>query len=552
MTTHDVFESSNDFDYKPKKIAPKNNKLILQVSLFLIVFANLTFFTNILKVYPANLDNSLFLLSLAISFTAIISFIISFLFSFLLTWQFLFKPLVILILLSSSMGAYFMDTYQVIINEDMIDNIFKTDMAESLDLLSVEQVLYFLLMGLLPSIYVIKYKLTKAPFRATFISNAKLLIMSLVVIVAMILIFSKNYASFIREHKQLRYYSNPSYFIYSLARYTGSFYKAEVMPFQFIAEDAVQNKKDNQQKIIILVVGETARADHFSLNGYAKETNPLLKQQSNLINYNDTWACGTSTAISVPCMFSVYSRSDYSKEKVQSTENVLDILHRVNVNILWLDNNSDSKGVADRVSYVNYKDKKNNPICEGECRDVGMLENLQEYIDSHPNGDIVIVLHQMGNHGPAYYKRYPDKFKQFTPICETNQLEKCSNEEINNTYDNALLYTDYFLAQSIELLKRQNSGTKTAMWYISDHGESLGENGLYLHGLPYLFAPDNQKHVPMLAWFNDEWLEDELDLVQLQKQSSGKFSHANIFHSLLGLFDVKTQVYDSSLDIFKK
>jgi len=368
----------------------------------------------------------------------------------------------------------------------------------------------------------------------------------------MILIFSKYYASFIREHKPLRYYSNPSYFIYSLARYSGSLVKTEAMPFKVIAQDAKQVKQNAHQKIILFVVGETARADHFSLNGYKRETNPQLQQVTNLINYKDAWACGTSTAISVHCMFSVYSRSDYSKAKVHSTENVLDILARAKVNVLWLDNNSDSKGVADRIEFINYKDKKNNPICDSECRDEGMLVNLQDYIDTHKDGDIVIVLHQMGNHGPAYYKRYPDEFKKFLPICETNQLEKCSNDEIKNTYDNVLLYTDDFLVKAINLLKQQNNNSQTAMWYVSDHGESLGENGLYLHGLPYLFAPDNQKHIPMLVWFSDTWFDRELDLKKIQNQSLKTVSHANVFHSLLGLLNVETHVYQPSLDIFKQ
>ena len=202
-----------------------------------------------------------------------------------------------------------------------------------------------------------------------------------------------------------------------------------------------------------------------------KRTNPLLKQE-DIINFPNMSSCGTATAISVPCMFSITNKENYDSTKIRNSDNILDILKRAGVNILWRDNNSDSKGVALRVEYQDFQIPENNPICDDECRDIGMLSNLQEYIDSKKSGDIFIVLHQMGNHGPAYYKRYPKEFEKFTPVCKTNQLEECTQEEIDNAYDNAILYTDYFLSKVIELLK-QNNDFETAMIYISDHGESL-------------------------------------------------------------------------------
>jgi lipid A ethanolaminephosphotransferase len=294
-------------------------------------------------------------------------------------------------------------------------------------------------------------------------------------------------------------------------------------------------------------VGETARADRFSLNGYAKETNPLLKQEQ-LINFNNFWSCGTSTAKSVPCMFSTYKASEYSKAKSQSTENVLDVLKHAGVNVLWLDNNSDSKGVADRVEYQSFKNSEVNPLCNPECRDVGMLEGIQAYINQHPKGDIIIVLHQMGNHGPAYYKRYPAEFEKFTPVCKTNQLEECSKEELDNAYDNAILYTDYFLSKVIAILKQNSDGFETAMFYISDHGESLGEKGLYLHGLPNFIAPDTQRHVPAILWVGDNYAEINTEL--LKNKQNEKLSHDNVFHSLLGFMEIESSVYDKTMDIF--
>ncbi len=302
---------------------------------------------------------------------------------------------------------------------------------------------------------------------------------------------------------------------------------------------------------MILVVGETARADHFSLNGYQRKTNPLLEKE-DLISYSNVWSCGTSTAVSVPCMFSIYAKADYDKNKIRATDNVLDILQRAGVNVVWLDNNSDSKGVAVRIPYENYKTSNKNPVCDSECRDEGMLANLQSYINNHSRGgDIFIVLHQMGNHGPAYYKRYPKEFEKFIPVCQTNQLEQCTVEEINNSYDNAILYTDYFLSKTINLLKKNTAQFEAALIYMSDHGESLGENRLYLHGLPNFIAPDVQKHVPLILWFGDSFDKDEVNVEKLIENLDKKYSHDNLFHTLLGLMGINTSVYKQQMDLIK-
>jgi lipid A ethanolaminephosphotransferase len=244
-------------------------------------------------------------------------------------------------------------------------------------------------------------------------------------------------------------------------------------------------------------------------------------------------------------MFSIYDRDEYNTQKGLHRENVLDVLSHAGVEVLWRDNNSNSKGVADRLKYEHYKTSKNNIMCEGECRDVGMLVGLDKRIEKSSK-DMVIVLHQMGNHGPAYYKRYPKEFERFTPTCQTNQLEECSQEEIANAFDNALLYTDYFLSQTIQLLKKYEDSVYTAMFYMADHGESLGEGGFYLHGLPYFIAPDAQKHVASVLWLGRNF---PVDHENIRKNALDDFTQDNLFSTLLGLFDVQTEVYEKEMDI---
>ncbi len=521
-----------------------STKLIILVSVFLVLSGNYTFFDKVTDVYPFNLNNSLFLVSLAIVSICLITFLFS-----LVCNKFTIKPVLITILLISSLTAYFINTYHVVIDVDMIDNLMKTDAHESLDLISLKQIIYFVLLGILPSIFVYKTKIVYQSFKKSVLSRIMLTGFSLVIMILIMMPFGSSYASFIREHKPLRYYANPTYYIYSLGKYIGQNAHKETKIFHNIAEDASQTGTSRQRKLVIFVVGEAAREDHFSLNGYSRETNPELKKET-VVSFKNVWSCGTSTAASLPCMFSVYGRSDYSKNEANMTENVLDILQRSGVYVTWLDNNSDSKGVATRIPYQNYKTPDLNTVCDTECRDEGMLVNLQTMIDMHKSSDIFIVLHQMGNHGPAYYKRYPEQFERFKPVCKTNQLEECSRDDINNAYDNAILYTDSFLAKTIEVLKKNNSEFETALFYISDHGESLGENGLYLHGLPYALAPDVQKHVPLIVWFSEQFDHDKINSEFLLKHINVKYSHDNLFHTILGLMDINTNVYDPKMDMF--
>jgi len=520
-----------------------NSKLIVITALFLVLFGNMTFVNNVTRIYPFNLENSIFLVSLIIFLLCINILLLS-----TVCFKRTIKPILITLLLISSLAAYFMDTYNVVIDELMIDNIVKTDTNEALDLFSFKQVLYLLLLGVLPSILIYKVKIVEKPFKKAILSNVILFFTALLMAILIVVSLSNYYASFFREHKTLRYYANPSYYIYSASKHINSFIKSAPQALIKVGLGAQTPPSDEHRELIIFVVGETARADHFSLNGYHKKTNPLLEKE-NVISFNNVASCGTSTAYSVPCMFSIYNRSDFNNIKGQSTENALDILKRAGVNVIWLDNNSSSKGVADRIEYHDFKSSRENSVCDIECRDEGMLANLQNYIDSHPSGDIFIVLHQMGNHGPAYYKRYPKAFEKFTPTCQTNQLEQCSQDEINNTYDNALLYTDYFLSKAIKILKNNDSKFESALFYVSDHGESLGENNLYLHGLPYMIAPKEQTQVPMIMWFGNSFDKDEINFEQLKSKKKQKLSHDNIFHTILGLMEVQTDVYNKTMDI---
>jgi len=526
-----------------KNFTTTQTKLILVVSVVLALFYNITFFTKVFGVYPPSGKTVFFIASLFIVLSAFINFVLNIFRSERTT-----KPFLIIIFFLSSLAAYVTDTYGTIIDETMLLNIFNTDRHEAMDLVSFKLLLYFLFLFVLPAFILVKIKLKGLPLKKEISSRLKTQGISLAIILVMLFSFGKNYASFFREQKILRSYTNPTFYLFSVGKFAGKFFSTSGGELIKIGVGATIERPENQRKLVIFVVGETARRDRFSLNGYTKETNPLLKKE-NVVTLTNMTSCGTSTAISVPCIFSNMQRSGFSADKAATTENLLDIFsHTSRMNLLWRDNNSNSKGVANRIPYEDYKYAPANTICDVECRDVGMLVGLQEYINKQPKGDVFIVLHQMGNHGPAYYKRYPKDFEKFTPVCKTNELEKCSNEEINNAYDNAILYTDFFLSKVIELLKANSNEFGTAMFYVSDHGESLGENGVYLHGLPYFVAPDEQKNVAAILWFGGE-MARKINYPELKKKSAEALSHDNVFHTFLGMMDVKTPLYSPDMDI---
>ena len=515
-------------------------KLILFTALFFVLFDNFAFFTHVIEVYPLSLKNMGFLLSLPVVLTCFIVLLLV-----LVSSRYTIKPVLIFLLLLSSLAAYFMNNYSVVIDHDMIQNMVQTNINEAGDLFSFKLLFYFVLLGVLPAVFIYLAEIQPASWKRSIITKSVLGSSAVLIALAMALPFSRSYTSFAREHTSLRYYTNPTYYIYSVGKYINETYNRREVVVQSLGTDALVPATDLDRELVILVVGEAVRADRLSLNGYERETTPLL-QNEDVISFSKMYSCGTSTAYSVPCMFSVFPRAQFSNSKGESSENLLDVLTHAGINVLWRDNNSDSKGVASRVEYQDYKKPELNPVCDSECRDVGMLVGLQEYIDEKQEGDIFIVLHQMGNHGPAYYKRYPEAFERYTPVCRSNQFEECTNEEINNAYDNAILYTDYFLSQVIELLKKNTGRFETAMVYMSDHGESLGEHNIYLHGLPYAMAPEVQTHIGSVFWLGDGF---KLDKKALRDKSAINYSQDNLFHTILGLLEIETEVYDKNLDM---
>jgi len=306
-------------------------------------------------------------------------------------------------------------------------------------------------------------------------------------------------------------------------------------------------------RVFVLVVGETVRAANFSLMGsYTRVTTPELARL-DIVAFRNVTSCGTSTEVSLPCMFSQWGREDYDERRIRNAEGLLNVLARAGYAVKWLDNQSGCKGVCEGngIEYQKIDAQSAPELCTGdECQDGILVRRLQAEL-AHVEKSTVIVLHMMGNHGPAYYRRYPPEFRRFTPDCVSAELRTCSRDQVINAYDNAILYTDHVVAGLVTTLAAARN-FDTALMYLSDHGESLGENGLYLHGLPYSIAPKTQTHVPMIAWLSPSYAADHaIDTRCIRDKSNDALSHDNLFHSVLGLLDVETSVYKPGRDIFE-
>ena len=517
-------------------------RLVILVAAFATAFANFTMFARMLEWTVASETHWIYALS-----TVFANFLVLALFFALLTAHPAYRFVLTVLLLVTAMSAYFVDSYGVVINDEMLLNAAATNPAEAKGLLSLRMLGYLLVLFVIPVFWMFRQPVRRQTVVRRLGSHLGLMLVSGALIAGLVLSMSSFWVSFWREHPEIRVYSNPMAAIHASYRLIKKEYFSGPKNFRAIGQDAKIPESDVDRELVIVVVGETARADHFSLNGYPRETNPLLSQRDDVVSFSKVSSCATATRFSVPCMFAEVGRTDFDHKVANKTENALDVLTRSGVSILWRDNNSDSKGVADRVLFENFMTPENNPVCDPECRDIGLLHGLDAFIAGHEAGDILIVLHTMGSHGPAYYERVPDAFQKFQPICATNQLDQCSDEEIRNSYDNTILYTDYFLNQTLDFLKQYDERFETAMLYVSDHGESLGENGIYLHGMPYLLAPDAQTHVPMMLWFGAQ--HTDLDIKKLQAQKDDEISHDHLFHTLLGMFEVSSSIYRSEMDL---
>lgn len=500
-------------------------KFIIILSIYFTAM-NFVFFN---KIYLA-LENKFIILPLLVTFFAILAMLFS-----LILFKFSSKFFTILFLLISSSCGYFMFYYSAVIDSEMIRNTLQTDIKEVSNLLNYKFFIWLIILAILPIFVIFKTQILYFSLLKEIKNRIILILCSVLLISVNYYSFSKTLVPFFRQNKEARFYTLPFYPIYSGVKFT----MQELEPRQNFLDFGTVNLNDKSKKLLVFVVGETQRSANYSLNGYKiNDTNFFTKNEKNLVSFRNFYSCGTSTAISLPCMFSDLSRNDFSVKKANNRENLIDILKKAGVEVFWFDNNSGGcKGVCDRL------DEEHKVFFNANKFD-REIYNLAKNVEI--KGPTAVIVHIQGSHGPTYFEDYEKEFEKFVPICNTSALENCTKNTIINTYDNSILYQDFLQEDMISYLKNIDKNIKTAMFFISDHGESLGENGLYLHSMPYAIAPDFQKKVPALFWFSDEELSQKFI-----KNKDNEFSHNNIFHTILGFFDINISIYNSILDLLK-
>lgn len=460
------------------------------------------------------------------------------------------KPVLTVLLLLTAFAVYYMNQYKVYLDPDMIRNVLHTETKESRELITPGLIAPLLLYAALPITLVWRIRLRERPLGRALLIRIATLAVTLMVTTGAILLSFQEVSALMHNHREIRHLITPGNYLVSLARVASDDSASANLPRLIVGGDAkVVGRVAGKPRLLVLVVGETVRAQNWGLNGYSRQTTPELSRL-DVLNYSDVTACGSSTEVSLPCMFSVQGRRNYDKQEIKRSESLLHVLERAGIATLWRDNQTGCKGVCDQLAFESYLDARIPAYCdEQRCIDEVLLHDLAPQLDKR-SGDQVVVLHQLGNHGPSYFSRYPPAFKRFTPACETPQLGDCSRAEVVNAYDNAILYTDHFLGETIRFLQTQTT-RDTAMIYVSDHGESLGENNLYLHGVPYQIAPKTQLKVPMVMWLSSGLkAERGIDVGCLRKNLSRPVSHDNLFSSILGLMQVQTKAYDRTQDVF--
>jgi lipid A ethanolaminephosphotransferase len=465
--------------------------------------------------------------------------------------KYLIKPMLITFILASAGTAWFMDQFGVIIDLEMIRNAAETSAPEASHLLTTGLALHMLAYGLIPSALIAWVRVEHRNFPRKFAYNMAVIIPSLALLAGAGLAQAGIFAFATRQHRDWFDSLNPIFPMVSAGRYLAGSAEERDIVAQPIGTDAkvrdAATATNRKPRVTIVMVGETARADSFQLGGYARPTNPELLKR-DILYFTDTSSCGTATAVSVPCMFSGLGRGSYSHGKGLARENLTDVLVHAGIRTEWWDNNTGSKGMAARIPYKELYRSNDPRFCEnGECKDAILLDQLDNWLNSVTQ-DSVLVLHQLGSHGPAYYARYPDEFRRFQPDCRSSEFSKCHRDEIVNAYDNSIAYTDHILATTIDMLKAHEDRLAPSMIYMSDHGESLGEKGLFLHGAPWVVAPAQQTHIPFVLWLGDE-AKRRTNPACWAKQVSEPHSHDNLFHTVLGMMDVDTSVRNPALDL---
>lgn len=515
---------------------------------FALTVLSLPFFSEVVRAHTGALiaaDVALFILFWAI-WTGFIALLMRLMPS--VGWRILLAFLV----LAGGFTDAFTVLYGTVMTPDMLRNALATDTREAAELLGWRLFTYGFLLAS-PGLVVALFtpKVSYKPFESVpdRLRYSAVLVFTLVFALTTLLINGAAFISAMRTQKETRYLIEPISLFYSLTRTVLADASPESVTRTVIDANPTLTGDTKRPLLVVFVVGETVRAQNWGLNGYTRDTTPNLRKQV-VVNFTDVTSCGTSTDVSLPCMLSRVGRANYDRKRILSEESILSVIERAGVTVRWVDNQSGSKGTA--TDSMKEAVVKSEDLCpKGECVDGVMLKNVEKAIAEKKNREL-LVLHMIGNHGPAYWRRTPKEFRPFGQGCLKDEFASCSPEEIRVSYDNAVSYTDRVLSDIIDRLKAAE-GIDTVLLYVSDHGESLGEKGLWLHGAPYWMRLEEQTKVPMILWMNRSSKARYAVIdTKIPHVASSAVSHDFVAETLLSLTQVTSRVYTGKLDLIAR
>ena len=520
-----------------------SNQLIIYLSLLFTVLFNFPFLNGVrAAVFEVNDYSIGFLLSVPVLLFSLIAIFFS-----LLAIPLLFRPIAMIITVLSTFVFYGTSVYGVVFDYGMIQNTFETDVSEAMSYINVSAVTIITLIVVPVTYLIYQVKITYKPLPKELLSRLVLVVCLFATAAVIAKVYYADYAATGRNNRYLKKEIIQFQFVSSGFKFFYDEFLAPEKQFKLLDTTPSLINTGNKPKVTIVVVGETARAKNFEYNGYDRATNEYTRVYSPSY-FSNVASCGTATAVSVPCMFSQQTRSNFSRSDTDNQQNLLDIAQLAGADVLWIDNNSGCKDVCNRVPSIQIDPQQDSPLCDGTyCYDEILVQQLKKKLANIHAQSTLIVLHMIGSHGPTYFKRYPTEAKKFVPDCPQSDIQNCSQQALINTYDNTILYSDLVNAQIIAALQSYSSSYDLSFIYVSDHGESLGESGAYLHGFPYALAPAEQTHVPMYFWSSHHQREFKDCLAPLSNRS---LSHDNVFHSLINLTGLNTKAFDAQLNLF--
>ena len=455
----------------------------------------------------------------------------------------LMKLVGVVLLLINAGAFYFIVAYGVHIDMIIVLNVFAVDTKTTIDLLHPLLFVTIALLGVIPSVLLMAWPVRNEGWKLRIIQP-------LVVTIAFLgfaFATSFNWLWIDRNAPRLSGLVLPWSYVVHTTKYVRA--KIRMNREQDLLPDGrlTDLAQGVSREVVVLVIGESERAANNAYYGYKRETNPYTKNLG-IIAVSDARSCATYTLAGLACMLT----ADGSEASVNTNEEPLgSYLSRMGVDVIWRTNSSGEprQEVNEYIRLRDLVDDCSKEYCDALPFELALLSGLESRVKGSASQRIFIVMHLgRGSHGPTYNEQIPSGFAIFEPVCETVQIRECSYQELVNAYDNTVAYTDYFLAEMIAFLGKLGDAD-AALIYVSDHGESLGESGVYLHGLPSAVAPAVQLDIPLLIWMSDGFAERR-GVSEASIQATLAHGHDNIFHSVIGAFGVDTPVYRPEYDLF--